>query len=114
MFEHRNQPLISRRRFAFRVAICLGVGIAIDATAIAVGAIGFHLLEGMNWLIAGVNAAMMITGNGMVSHLHTAGGKWFSIFDALFGVLAFISVASVILAPVLHRLLHTFHLEVRG
>jgi hypothetical protein len=112
MFENRNQPLVSRRRFAFRVAICLGIAVAIDATALGTGAIGFHALEGMDWLLACVNAAMVITGNGMVSQLHTAAGRLFSIFDVLFGVLAFISVIGVILAPVFHRILHTFHLEV--
>jgi hypothetical protein len=114
MFENRNQPLISRRRFAARVAFYLGIAFAIDALAVAIGAIGFHLLEGMNWLVASVNGAMVITGNGLISQLRTPGGRLFSIFEAFFGVLAFVSVAGVILAPVLHRLMHTFHLDVPG
>lgn len=113
MFEGRNQPLISRRRFIYRVVASIGIAIAIDAVAVAAGAIGYHTLEGMNWLLATANAAMVITGNGLVSNLHTPGGELFSIFDALFGVMAFISVAGVLLTPVLHRLSHAFHLEVR-
>lgn len=114
MFERRSEPLISRRRFAIRVGFCICIAILIDALAVVLGAIGFHLLEGMNWLTSFLNGAMVITGNGLVTQLHTEGGRLFSIFDALFGVLAFVSVAGVVLAPVLHRLLHSFNLVVKS
>jgi hypothetical protein len=109
MFEHRDEPVISRRRFAFRVAASLGIGVAINALAIVIGAVGYHALEGIDWLTACVNAAMVVTGNGLVTQLHTSGGKVFSIVDAILGVLVFMLVASVVLAPVIHRLLHRFH-----
>jgi hypothetical protein len=113
MFEHRGQPLLSRRRFAARILASLAIGVAIDSIAVGVGAIGYHWLEGLGWLDACLDGAMIITGNGLSNSLHTAGGKFFAIFDALFGVMAFISVAGVLLAPIVHRLLHAFHLEVR-
>ena len=113
MFERSNEPLISRRRFAFRVAVSLAIAFAIDAIALAIGTVGYHSLAGIGWLDACVDAAMVITGNGLVTHPATAAGKLFSIADALFGVMAFITVTGVVLAPVFHRLLHSFHLEVR-
>lgn len=112
MFERRQEPLVSRRRFAVRVAECLGIAVTMDVLAVAIGAVGYHCLERLDWLTACANAAMVITGNGLITTLRTPGGKIFSIFDAVIGVLAFISVAGVILAPVFHRLLHSFHLEV--
>ncbi len=110
MFESRDQPLISRRRFAKRFAIAVAMALAIDSAAVAFGAIGYHSLEGMDWLKASVNASMVITGNGLVSRLHTTGGMIFSIFDAIIGVLAFVLVSGLLLGPVFHRVLHAFHI----
>lgn len=114
MFERRGQPLLSRRRFVVRVLASLIIAVVIDSIAVIVGAIGYHSLEGLGWLDACLDGAMVITGNGLANSLHTADGKLFAIFDALFGVLAFISVTGVLLAPIFHRVLHAFHLEVRG
>ena len=114
MFEKHGQPLISRRKFAARVVAGLAIGLGIDLLAVVVGAAGYHSIEGMSWLDGFVNAAMVITGNGPITPLQTSGGKVFLIFDALLGALAFITVAGVMLAPIFHRLLHAFHLEVDG
>lgn len=114
MFEHRSEPLIPMGRFALRVIKALVIAAAIDALALAVGTVGFHETEGWSWLMACVNAAMIITGNGLITQLHTNGGRIFSILDALFGVLAFVSVAGVVLAPIFHRILHAFHLEIKA
>jgi len=113
MFEHRRQPLASRRRFAVRVAACLGVAAGIDVLAVVIGTVGYHCLEGLDWLTACVNAAMVISGDGLINPPLTSGGKVFSIFDALVGVITFVLMAGVVLAPVVHRLLHSFHLDVR-
>jgi hypothetical protein len=43
--------------------------------------------------------------------LHTEGGKVFAGCYALFSGLAFAVVVSVMLAPVIHRMLHKFHME---
>jgi hypothetical protein len=38
-------------------------------------------------------------------------GKLFATFYALYSGIAFLSMVAVILGPVVHRLLHKFHLE---
>ena len=112
MFERHDQPLLSRRRFAVRVIAGLAIGFGIDLFAVMVGATGYRLLERSSWIDALVTAAMVITGNGPLVTPLTFGGKVFLIFDALLGALAFVTVAGVILAPIFHRLLHAFHIEV--
>ncbi len=83
--------------------------VLVDGLALAAGAVGYHFLEDLDWLDAGLNAALVMTGNGPVHPPHTAGGKLFTMLDALFGVILFAAVMGALLVPVFHRMLHTFH-----
>jgi len=111
MFESRSQPLISRRRFARRMATFLVVALAIDLAAVLAGGLGFHLAAGVAWGSAFVDSALIITGNGPITPLPTALGRFFAVADALLGGIVFLVVAAVLLSPVIHRVLHAFHLE---
>ncbi|HZM04779.1 MAG TPA: hypothetical protein VFC44_17395 [Candidatus Saccharimonadales bacterium] len=82
------------------VAICLGTGM-----------FGYHSFEKMGWTDAFVNAAMILSGMGPVTELHTQGGKIFAGCYALFSGLAFIVLIGLILTPAIHRFLHKFHQE---
>ena len=113
MFENHHQPLISRRRFARRMIFFLFIACGFDLFAVLAGAIGYHFFEKLDWLDSFVTSAMVITGNGPLKPLETAGGKVFAMFDALFGGIVFVAVVAVLLTPVFHRVLHIFHLEVK-
>jgi hypothetical protein len=54
---------------------------------------------------------MILTGMGPVDTLQTTGAKLFASCYALFSGIVFITTAGVILAPVIHRVLHIFHVE---
>lgn len=114
MFERRNEPLVSRRRFLIRVLKGLLVVLVVDGVAVLLGAVGYHFFANMDWLSSCLDASMVITGNGLVTPVHAEAGKIFVIFDALVGVLAFVTIAGAVLAPIFHRILHTFHLEPRS
>ena len=45
--------------------------------AVAVRAIGYHLFEGLGWLDAILNAALVMTGNGPIDRPSTREGKLF-------------------------------------
>jgi hypothetical protein len=109
MFERAHEPLLSKARFALRMARFLAAAAVIDCLAVAFGAVGYRSLEGLDWLDAMVNAAMVMTGNGPISELRTAGGKLFAAVDALVGEAVYVVVAGVLLTPVAHRLMHAFH-----
>jgi hypothetical protein len=79
--------------------------------ALAIGAIGYHELNGLPWLDATLNAAMILTGMGPVDRLTTPEAKVFAIVYSLFGGVFFLSMVAVLLAPVAQYLLHRFHLE---
>ena len=109
MFERPHRPLVSRRRFAARMAAFALGAILVDGLGLVVGAIGYHFLEGLDWLDAHLNSALVMTGNGPAHEPRTPGGKLFTILDALFGVILFAGVIGVLLIPVFHRMLHAFH-----
>lgn len=114
MFEHRSQPLLSRRAFLSRFARSAGLGMAVTAISLFVGMVGYHALEGLRWLDAFLNAAMLLGGMGPVEQPQTWGGKLFAGLYALYCGLAVIVVVGIMFAPVAHRFLHKFHLEKPG
>ena len=78
----------------------LGAGMAI-----------YHWVERLAWSDAFLNAAMLLGGMGPVDRLQTTAGKWLAGAYALFAGLVFIVVVGTMLAPVIHAVLHRFHLE---
>ena len=71
----------------------------------------YHFVEGLGWSDAFLNSAMLLGGMGPVNPLCTTLGKWLAGVYALFAGLVFLVLAGVMLAPVLHHVLHKFHLE---
>ena len=114
-YEHRTQPLLPGREFARRFAGHVTLALLVVAAALAPGIAGYHWIARLGWLDAFVNAAMILSGMGPVYDLaseHTTNGaKWFAGFYALFSGLVFVVVASIVAAPVLHRVLHKLHLD---
>ena len=54
---------------------------------------------------------MILGGMGPVAEMKSDAAKLFSSAYALFCGLVFIGIVAVTLAPVLHRILHRFHLD---
>lgn len=83
----------------------------ITGGGMAIGMAGYMLSEGMGVVDAFVNAAMILSGMGPVGELKTAGGKIFAGFYAIFSGLVIVIATGFVLAPILHRVLHAFHVE---
>ena len=111
MFEHHTQPLLPRRQFLQRLAQSGGIVLALVMGSLLVGMAGYHLLEGLQWIDAFLNASMLLGGMGPVDVPHSYGGKFFAGCYALYCGLVVILIAGLLLAPVAHRLLHKFHVE---
>lgn len=71
----------------------------------------YHGIEGLPWPDAFLNAAMLLGGMGPIDRLTTNAGKWLAGGYALFAGLVFITVAGVMLGPMVHAVLQRFHLE---
>lgn len=111
MLETIHQPIASSRRFYIRLIRGVAIGLIYIAIAQYAGMLGYHYFENMSWVDSFVNAAMILSGMGPVSTLHTNAGKVFAGFYALFSGLLFILVIGIIFAPVVHRFFHKMHME---
>ena len=103
------------RQFYHRFLQALGLSSGLIGFSLVVGILGYHFLEDLSWIDALVNASMILGGMGPVNPLQTTAGKVFASFYALYSGMIFLIIAGVMLAPVVHRFLHHFHLmEVEG
>src|SRR4051812_37451034 len=62
--ETKRQPLLSHRAFAGRLVRSFGASAAFIGFSLLVGMAGYHWLEGLSWLDAYANAAMILSGMG--------------------------------------------------
>lgn len=111
MYEQHNQPLISRKAFLKRQVNHFLIVLAIIGGSLAWGMAGYHFIEGLSWVDALLNSAMLLGGMGPVDALHTNAGKIFASIYALYSGIVFLVVAGVLFAPAFHRMLHHFHLD---
>ena len=110
MYEMSKDALAPPPVFARRVVRHAATAVVLVVFSLAIGMAGYHVLEGLPWIDAFLNAAMLLGGMGPVDTLKTAPGKLFAGGYALFCGLVVLVAASLLLAPFVHRLLHHFHL----
>lgn len=113
MTANAIRPLPQRAVFLARFARAVLAGIGLIALSLLGGMLGYHSLEGLPWIDAFLNASMILSGMGPTSELHTNAGKLFAGCYAIYSGLALITIAGLMLGPVVQRLLHRFHLEIR-
>lgn len=111
MFEHRQEPLLSRALFYRRLLKFAALSLGVALGSLLLGILGYRYFEKMPWIDAFVNAAMLLGGMGPVGELHTPAGKLFAGIYALYCGLVVIFSMGILLAPIFHRFLHNFHLE---
>ncbi|HXZ59083.1 MAG TPA: hypothetical protein VEG26_02800 [Steroidobacteraceae bacterium] len=113
MYESRRTPPLSRPRFVRRLLRHFALAALLLAASLALGMAGYGYYEHLAWRDAFLNAAMLLGGMGPVNNPVTPAGKLFAGCYALYAGLIFIITATIILAPVFHRMLHLFHCDER-
>jgi hypothetical protein len=111
MYEPRGTEPISTRAFARRVARHFAFALGLLSASLAAGMAGYMGFEQLSWRDAFLNSAMLLGGMGPVDKPETDAGKLFAGSYALYAGLLFIFVLALMLAPVVHRILHRFHWE---
>jgi hypothetical protein len=109
MYEKRSARPISRRAFAKRMGNHFAVASAIIGVSLVLGMTGYSHFENLGAADAFLNASMLLGGMGPVDSPKTEGGKLFAGAYALYCGLVFIVSMGILLAPLVHRLMHRFH-----
>jgi len=109
MYESRRHRPIPLRQFVWRLALHAALAIAVVMASLWIGMAGYAYFEGLAWRDAFLNAAMLLGGMGPVESPQTPGGKLFAGVYALYAGMVFLVAIGIVLAPVVHRVLHTFH-----
>jgi hypothetical protein len=109
VYEHRTHRPLVRRLFVRRLLLHFLAAAGLVTGSLFLGVAGYAYFEGLGWRDAFLNAAMLMGGEGPVERPQTDGGKLFAGFYALYAGLVLIVVTGIILAPLIHRLLHRFH-----
>jgi hypothetical protein len=111
MSERRRAPLPSRPTYFLRLLRGFLLATGLVAFSLGIGIVGYHIFSGLGWVDATLNASMILTGMGPVDPMRTTAAKLFASAYALFSGVAFLTMAALLFAPVIHRFLHRFHLE---
>lgn len=111
MFENKSEQLLSRGKFALRLGRSFCATLGIVAFSLLMGTVGYHHFGKLAWVDSLLNSAMILTGMGPVDPMKTTEGKLFAAFYALYSGIAFLTMMAVMTAPLIHRMLHSFHLD---
>jgi hypothetical protein len=98
------------RRLAPNMLAAAGVALG----SLLIGMAGYAWFEDMNGVDSFVSAAMILAGMGPIAAFKTDAGKIFAGCYALYSGLVVLISAGLVLAPVMHNVLHRFHLAAEG
>jgi len=105
------RPPLPGKIFAQRMVHHLLFSLGLIVLSIAMGMAGYEHFESLRWRDAFLNTAMLLGGMGPVDPPVTDAGKMFAGIFALYAGLVFLFVAGLLIAPVVHRIMHRFHWE---
>lgn len=113
MFEHSKQHVTSGKRFANRLSKAFLLSFSMLVIWLAAGVLGYHFIAHLSWVDSFHNASMIIGGMGPVDIMQDNASKIFAGFYAIFSGVVFLVGIAVLAAPIIHRFIHKFHLDVR-
>lgn len=106
--------LAPREIFLPRVARSTLLAMSMLVGTLLAGTVGYHLIDDFAWLDAFHQSAMLLAGMGPVKDINTTAGKLFDSGYALFCAVILLGASGVLFTPLIHRILHRFHLEDAG
>jgi hypothetical protein len=110
-FERLHEPLLPKIKFYRRLLFNSVIAFLIILVSLTIGVSGYMSLAHMTFVNALLNASMILGGMGPVDILPNDASKYFASAYALFSGVTFLSIVGVLFAPLLHRIMHHYHLE---
>lgn len=110
-FERKHEKLAPFSVFLRRMLGATGLAALIILFVLLIGIVGYHWLGGLDWIDSLLEASMILGGMGPVNPITTTIAKLFASGYALFSGLVFIGLMGIMLTPVIHRIMHKFHVK---
>lgn len=110
-YERRTDELAPRSIFIKRIIGALGLAFVVICVSLLIGIAGYHFLGGFDWVDSLLEASMILGGMGPVNELHGDSAKIFASVFALYSGLVVIALMGIMLSPVVHRVMHKFHVD---
>jgi len=100
-------------RFHFVHHLSRNTAIALGVIVVSLGGgmLGYRAFEGLDWIDAFVNAAMILSGMGPLDAPKTDAGKIFAGLYALAAGFLLVAIWGLILSPFLHAVLNRLHIR---
>jgi flagellar biosynthesis protein FliR len=111
VYERRVDQLAPRTVYIKRLLGSLAIALAVIIVGLIIGIAGYHYFAGFGWIDSLLEASMILGGMGPVNQLPNDHAKIFASIFALFSGLVVLALMGIMLSPVVHRVLHRFHVD---
>ena len=111
MYESKSKPLIARNAFGKRMFLHVFMALILVVVTLTAGIAGHVYFDDMELGRALVASITLTSGLGLSIFPETASGQLFASLYGIFSGYVYIVTSSIIIAPILHRVLHKFHLD---
>ena len=106
------KALPHRKHFASKVLRNALAASIVLCISLLIGIFGYMYFFNLSFVDAFYNASMILTGMGPADKALNNGAKIFAAFYAIYSGVAFLTCVAILFAPIAHRFLHKFHLDV--
>jgi len=112
MKKSNIKSLPHRKHFRNKFLKYLLVATLFLVFSLLIGTIGYKYFFELGWIDGFYNASLILTGMGPVDVPPDNAAKIFASFYAVYSGVAFLTTVALLFAPILHRFLHKFHLDI--
>ncbi|GLX79232.1 hypothetical protein tinsulaeT_25720 [Thalassotalea insulae] len=110
MYENKHKPLITRKAFGKRMLLHALAALLLVVLTLALGVIGHIYFDNMELITALIASVTLSSGLGLSILPESTAGQLFASLYGIFCGYIYVATSTIIIAPILHRLLHKFHL----
>lgn len=110
MYEKKHQPVAHINQLYRRLINSALITVLALSFWLIIGIMGYKFTCHFTWIDSLLNASMILSGMGPTNNIDNNVGKVFASFYAIFSGVIFITSVGVLLSPIVHRLMHQFHL----
>lgn len=111
MYENKSTPIISRAKFRKRLLNHCLAALGLILISVAIGIVGHMYFDAMPFTKALVASTTLMSGLGLSIFPESVEGQLFASFYGILCGYIYIATSSIMVAPILHRMLHKFHIE---